>query len=335
MKPKGFLAVCVGLLAVMFIAPGAQAAKYDLKFATGNARPHVSNAIADFVKEQLESRSNGEISVKLFEGGTLGKQQDLIEMTRLGTIDFTVQIVQNIVPFINDFQAFSLSYLFPDYVSFERVLKRGSPIFEHFEKQIDAKLNAKLLAMSGGGARVMSNRVKPITKPAEFKDWKMRVGPSPVVAKIWRTLGTIPVVVSFREVYTALQTGLVQATEHSVSAYTGHKIYEVSPNLAMTQHELMVSVFWVGNKTLDKLPQKYVDLIDEVGSKVTKIGIEWGINADKTLLDKLVKKYGIVVTQPDKAAFRGKILPLHEEIAEQRKVLPILKQIQKIINKAP
>ena len=318
---KRFLKFTLGFVsAALLLQLGAgitaDAATYELKIATGNARPHPVLDMADYMKAQLEKRSNGEISVRVYTIGQLGKQQEIIENTRLGAIDICVQVTTNAVPFVKDFQIFNLSYLFSNWDEFRRVVAHGGRVFTHLSGKVETGLDSTLLALSGGGARSTSNRIKPLKTAADLAGMKFRVGPAPVVGKQWKAIGALPVAASFGEIYTAMQSGLVEATEHSISAYTGSKFYEVAPYLALTEHEIMTLLVFASNKRLARLPKKYQELVKQVGAETGAIGIASAIKADGSLIDGLVKKYGIKVNEVDKASFKEKVVPLHDELAK-------------------
>ena len=319
MKKAASIAICIAVTMVasqLPISVEGMAATYNLKIATGNARPHPVLDMADYMKAQLEKLSNGEISVRVYTIGQLGNQQEIIENTRLGAIDICVQVTTNAVPFVKDFQVFNLSYLFSNWDEFRRVVAHGGRVFNHLSREVESGLDSKLLALSGGGARSTSNRIKPIRSPADLKGMKFRVGPAPVVGKQWKTQGAIPVAASFGEIYTAMQTGLVEATEHSISAYNGSKFYEVAPYLALTEHEIMTLLMFASNKRLGRLPAKYQELIIQVGAEAGPIGIASAIKADNSLISGLIKKYNIKVNEVDKSAFKANVVPLHNELAK-------------------
>lgn len=232
-----FLPALIGLV----IAIPAEAAKYNLTSTVAAVKPHPMVVIAEYTARELEKRSGGEIAVKLFTGNQLGSRHDQAEMTRLGTIDIATLAVADIVAFIQELEVFTPNYVFPNYKAFRAVTGPGSPVFRKFVDLFDKKMDVELLALSGGGNRVMSNVHKPVMKPADIKGFKFRVGNSPIESKTWRAQGAIPVPLAYREIYSALQTRLLDATEHSLSGYTSLRFYEAAPYLALTEHKLMVT----------------------------------------------------------------------------------------------
>ena len=305
------------LMFAALVAIPAEAAKYNLKATVAGVKPHPMVVMAEYTARELEKRSGGEIAVKLFTGNQLGSRHDQAEMTRLGTIDIATLAVGDIVAFIAELEVFTPNYVFPNYKAFRAVTNTGSPVFKKFAALFDKKMNVELLALSGGGNRVMSNVHKPVMKPTDITGYKFRVGNSPIESKTWRSQGAVPVPLAYREIYSALQTRLLDATEHSLSGYTSLRFYEQAPHLALTEHKLMVTGQWVSKKTLAKLPKKHRDLLREIGAEVHDVGIKAGIEADSRLVGVLKSKYKVKVTQPDKAAFRNNVSHLLDEVARK------------------
>jgi len=310
------------------IGTAAMAQEFTISIATGNNRPHPNLAMADYMKEQLEARSDGRLAVQVFTAGQLGSQQDMFEQVRMGVVEVAINVAQNVAPFVPEMQVFQLSYLFPDYTAFNAVIADGSPVHDILSASVAANLDSTLLALSGGGTRNVSTARREVLSPADMAGLQMRVGASPVTAAIWGALNTNPVVVDFGETYSAMQTGLINATESSISAYESSRFYEVAPFLSMTQHEFMVSVAVASDRALARLPEDLRNLIIEVGRETESIGTAFGIEADDEIVDRLVAQHGITVSLPDTDAFVEVLVPLHTRIAADMGVGELLAAIQ-------
>ena len=310
---------------------GALAQDYTISIATGNNRPHPNLAMADYMKEQLEARSDGRLAVQVFTAGQLGGQQDMFEQVRMGVVEVAINVAQNVAPFVPEMQVFQLSYLFPDYTAFDAVIADGSPVHAIMANSVSENLDSTLLALSGGGTRNVSTARRDVVSPDDMANLQMRVGASPVTAAIWGALNTNPVVVDFGETYSAMQTGLITATESSISAYESSRFYEVAPHLSMTQHEFMVSVAVASDLALARLPEDLQALILEVGGETESIGTAFGIEADAEIVDRLVADHGVIVSEPDTDAFIEVLVPLHMQIAADMGVEDLLAAIQSTV----
>lgn len=323
----------VAITAAMFglVGSGALAQEYTISIATGNNRPHPNLAMADYMKEQLEARSEGRLGVQVFTAGQLGGQQDMFEQVRMGVVEIAINVAQNVAPFVPEMQVFQLSYLFPDYTAFDAVIANGSPVHTIMATSVSENLDSTLLALSGGGTRNVSTAVRDVVSPDDMANLRMRVGASPVTAAIWGALNTNPVVVDFGETYSAMQTGLITATESSISAYESSRFYEVAPHLSMTQHEFMVSVAVASDLALARLPEDLQALILEVGAETESIGTAFGIEADAEIVDRLVADHGVIVSEPDTDPFIEVLVPLHMQIAADMGIEDLLATIQSTV----
>ncbi len=310
--------LAIATLAFLALAPvgAADAQTYELRIGTGNARPHPAIAAADFMKEQIEARTDGDVSVTVYTIGQLGTQLDMIENTSLGAIDMVVQITTNAVSIVPDFQIFNFFYLFDDIDAFNAVIEPDGALFEHFEQQVADKLNSRLYTFASGGNRILSNEVRPVETPADLDGMKMRAS-APLTQKQWAEFGMTSFPVSFGEQYTALQTGLIEATENSVSATYGRKIPEVAPYVALTNHEIMTLFVMGSDVALGNLPEDYQDIIAEVAREAGPVGTASAAELDQSVLQRLREFPGATITEPDTSAFAERLLPLHDQLAEE------------------
>ncbi len=188
--------------------------------------------MAEYFKKEVESKSDGRISVKIFPGASLGKDPAIISDLKIGVVDLMISSTNNAEKQVPEFQVFSLGYLFPDFDSFSRVVSPDGDVQKYFE-DVYAKRNIgmKLLALGASGSRNLSNGKKPVNSLDDIKGFKMRTPPSPMISKVWAALGTMPVTVAWSELYAGVQTGMVDALESSIPGYRGSKLYEVAPYL--------------------------------------------------------------------------------------------------------
>ncbi|SDL29619.1 TRAP transporter substrate-binding protein [Natronincola ferrireducens] len=312
-------------------AAGGEAAdkEYSLRLATVVNPPHPWVEMAEYFAEELEKRTDGKVKVTVYPSAQLGSDETTIDEMRTGTIDFIVGGAQNAASFIPQYQAFGLAYLFTDDDHFENTIAHGSPVFNRFAELYEEKnLGIKLLGLSGGGVRNVSNNLRPITTPADLQGMRMRLPGSPMEAKLWEALGAIPTSLPWSEIYTAIQTGVVSTFESTISGYNGSKLYEVAKYHSETQHLYMLSHFSMSQSTFDKLPEDYQKIVQEVAIEASLKGTEIGKQFDKELLVDFVEKYGVEVNKVDTQAFMEIVQPLHDELAEDIDATDILQMIR-------
>lgn len=310
-------------------APAVDPGKtYELKLATVVNPPHQWIDMGEFFAEEVAKRTDGKVKVTVYPSGQLGSDETTVDEMRTGTIDFVIGGTQNFASFVPEFQVFGLSYLFESAEEFERVLAQDSPVTQKFrDLYAEKKLGLKLLGLSNGGSRNTSNNLKPIVTPNDLKGLKMRLPGSPMEAKLWGALGAIPTSLPWNEVYSAMQTGVVNAFESTISGYSGSKTYEVAPFHSKTQHLYMVTHFTMSELTYNKLPEEYVKIIEDVANEASLVGSKIAMESEDGILQELVEKFDVKVNEVDKAAFAAVVTPHYKELADSVKAGDILEMI--------
>jgi TRAP-type C4-dicarboxylate transport system substrate-binding protein len=173
----------------------------------------------------------------------------------------------------------------------------------------------------------MSSRVKPIRSIEDVQGLKMRVPGGPVAAKVWKAFGTLPVSLPWTELYTALQTGVVDACESTIPGFTSAKLYEVSKYLGKTEHEFMVSVFLMSQKTYAKLPADLQALVRRTVEESAVISTKEGVDQTLSMLEDL-RKRGLTITDVDKSGFMSRSVAIQDEEAGKLNLTDVLGQIR-------
>ena len=326
----GFRMIVAGLAAgLALVAAQAHAADYKLRLHTLVKSPHPYNDMADYMKTELAAKSGGKIEVQIFDAGQLGQDPAVLGEMGLGTIDLIVSSTSNAVKQVPEFQVFSIPYLF---TSLDDVMTRvgpGSKAEAYFQKiYADRKLGIQLLALGVAGARNMANSVKPVTALSDISGMKMRTPPSALMSKSWAALGTIPVQIAWGELYAAVQTGVAQGLESSLPGYTGSKLYEVAPYLAMTEHEMQVNHISISDRAWKKLPTDLQALMLKTAQDAAVIGKEKADQYDGELVEELKAKYNVTVTTPNVAEFQATLKPVQVELAQELKLTDALNSLQ-------
>ncbi len=327
------LAAAVGTAAIaagtLMTAGLAEAADTTLRIHTLVSSPHPYNDMAEFMKEKLEAESDGRIAVKIFDAGQLGQDPEVIGEMGLGTIDLMISSTNNAVKQIPEYQIFSMPYLFADIDEMASKVGPDSPVMAYFEKvYADRGLGMKLLALTGSGTRNLSNSKHAVETVADIEGMKMRTPPSKMESETWAALGTLPVSVAWGELYAAMQTGVADAMESSLPGYTGSKLYEVSPYLAMTQHTIQATHVSISERTWNKLPDDLKALVAETAIEAAALGLEKAKGYDADLVKTLASDHGVTVTQPDIASFQEKLAPKQAELAAELGIAEELKLIR-------
>ena len=304
-------------LATIAIAGSAYAADYTLRIHTLVKSPHPYNDMAQAFKEEVEAKSDGAIAVKIFDAGQLGQDPAVIGEMGFGTIDMMISTTSNAVQQVPEYAIFAMPYLFKGMDDALAKVGPGTPVADYFQKVYDERaVGMKLLALGASGTRNLSAAKVSVTSPEDLKGLKMRTPPSPMNSQTWAAFGMLPVTVAWGELYAAMQTGVAEAMESSLPGYTGSKLYEVSPNLSLTEHTIQINHTSISKRTWDKLPENLQKIVQNAAVAANAYGVEKAKGYDASLVDKLVSEHGVKVSHPDKEAFMAVVAPLQKKLAE-------------------
>lgn len=310
-------------------ATSARAAEVRLRIHTLVKSPHPYNDMAAALKAELEAKSGGAIAVQIFDSGQLGQDPAVIGEMGLGTIDMMISTVNNATQQVPEFGIFSMPYLFEGMDAVIPAIGPGTKVHDHFAKAFeDRGLGMRLLALGGSGTRNLSTAKVKVEGLADMAGLKMRTPPSPMDAETWSALGMLPVTVAWGELYAAIQTGVAEALESSLPGYAGSKLYEVAPNLALTEHTIQINHISMSERSWKKLSPELQTLVSEAAAAANQLGLDKAKTYDADLVEELQAKNGVVVTRPDKAEIIAKLAPIQEKLAEQLSLMPELKLLK-------
>lgn len=314
---RATLAVTTGWIALA-AAGSVQAADYTLRLHTLVKSPHPYNDMAQAMKAEIEEKSGGQIAVEIFDSGQLGQDPAVIGEMGFGTIDLMISTTSNAAQQIPEYSIFTMPYLFGSMDEVLETVGPGSAVQAHFEQvYADRAVGMKLLALGASGTRNMATASVAVSGPADLAGLKMRTPPSPMDAKTWAAFDMHPVTVAWGELYAAMQTGVADAMESSLPGYTGSKLYEVAPNLALTEHTIQINHTSMSQRSWDKLPEDLQKIVQEAAVSANAFGVEKAKEYDAGLVDTLQSEHGVSVTRPDKAPFIEVLAPIQVELAKE------------------
>lgn len=323
--------IYVSIIAAASIAAGAPAAAQQLRLSTQANAPHPWLDAAQVLRDDMLAATDGRIEIAISGGGALGNDATALDEMRMGTIDLLIGGTQEATPFFPEYQLFSLSYLFEDDEALRRTLEPDGAVLEYFRQVYDdSGSGLKLLALTGGGVRNLSNSRRAIEEIGDVAALRMRVPGSRMDALMWETSGALPTSLPFTELYTGMQTGVVDAFESTISAYVANKLYEVAPHHAFTEHQFMVSHITMSAASFDRLAPEDQDALMAAAARAAEVAIDAGIAYDRSLLAPLIESGQVHVSQVDKEPFIQIVSPLHDQVAQDLGVSDLLDLIRGI-----
>lgn len=214
--------------------------------------PDPEHAFALLFKDYVESQTGGAVEVELFGAGSLGSYRQTLEMVQNGSLDINIG-TGSLGSFFEPFQIFTIPYLFSsDDVA--TAYFENSTWWAGLMDQMEEETGFKYLAMGQNGWRNFTNNVREIRSPEDLQGVKFRVMESPVYVKMIESMGGNAVPIAWNELYTALQTGVVDGEENPISSITLGKLYEVQEYLTMDGHVWSENVMVMNADKFDSLP---------------------------------------------------------------------------------
>lgn len=283
----------------------AQTPEFTLKFANNLPNTHPITHQAEKMAERIAAESKGRIKIQIFPNNQLGNDADMLAQVRAGAIDFFTLSPLILGVLVPAAQISGVGFAFKDYDQVWSAL--DGDLGAYVRKQIDAR--SSLFAFEkiwDSGYRQITTSTRQVNGPADLKGLKIRVPTSPLWTSMFRAFDSAPTSINFAEVYSALQTRIVEGQENPLSVISTGKIYEVQKYCAVTNH--MWDGFWfLGNKkSFARLPK---DLQEIVTRNVNIAAVDQRKEVDelnKSLAVEMRTK-GLQFNDPDPQAFREKL----------------------------
>jgi len=256
---KRMTIIVIGLFLLMGVS--AHGAPIEIKFAHVDA-PDVciskKGAAGAAFKNLVDTETMGAVDVKVFPAGQLGNERELIEGTKIGTIQMSM-VSAAIAGYYKEAQVLDIPYLFSSAPIAWKVMDGwfGKEMVEDCLK----KTGMRILAYGETGFRNFTNSVRPIKSPADMKGLKIRVMESPVYVNMVKALGAAPTPIAWTETYTALQQKVVDGQENPVSVIMMVKFYEVQKYLTLEGHSYGVDFILINDKFYQGLPKETQQII--------------------------------------------------------------------------
>ena len=293
----------IGSVGAPFVAR-AQQAEFTYKFANNLPDSHPLNIRAKEMSAAIKTETNGRVDVQVFPNNQLGADTDVLSQLRSGGVEFfTISglILATLVPAasIN-----GMGFAFPDYPTVWKAM--DGDLGAYVRGQI-AKAN--LVAMDkiwDNGFRQTTSSTKPINGPEDYKGFKIRVPVSPLWTSMFKAFDAAPASINFNEVYSALQTKIVEGQENPLALISTAKLNEVQKYCSLTNHMWDGYWFLANRRAWEALPE---DVRTIVARNINAASVKARVDTEKlnaTVREELTAK-GLTFNQPDVAPFREKL----------------------------
>ncbi len=308
---RQFVASSVGasafVVAAPYVARGAE--PVILKLGHPDTALHPSHALGNQLGKMIEERTGGAVKVRVFPGGQLGSNTNIVTGLATGIVDLSIHTSGYASSVYTPLQVLDLPFLFRDAATAEKVLDGAIG-----QDLLNGMAATGIYGLSWGthGWRITETTNKPVREPADLAGLKIRIQPSPVFNATFKAIGAVPVVMDITELYLALSQNTVHGMEVPFMAVASSKLYEVTKQAALTNHVYNASILMASKSKLDSLDPKHQDAIRQVGKEIGPI---WrNLVVQKTGESrKLCEDKGMKVSETNYEAFRKVVQPVYTE----------------------
>jgi C4-dicarboxylate-binding protein DctP len=315
MKLKGCLkSLILGAVALALpMTAVAAPAPITIKFSHVVAANTPKGQAAMYFKKLAEERTKGRVKVEVYANSQLYKDNEEMPALELGSVQMLAPSLAKFAPLgVKEFELFDLPFIFDNYQELHKVTQ--GPVGQKLLKKLEPK-GILGLAYWDNGFKVMSAN-KPLKTPADFRALKMRIQSSKVLDAEMRSMGAIPQVISFSEVYQALQTGVVNGTENPPSNLYTQKMYEVQKYVTVSDHGYLGYAVIVNKKFWNGLPADIRSILEGAMKDATTYANEVAKKDNDEAL-ALVKKSGrsqiITLTPQERHVWKKTMDKAHKE----------------------
>ena len=324
---KTITTTLAGLLASAAMVTAASACEITLRSSDTHPEGYPTVVAVQKMGEMLQERSGGRICVEVFHSAQLGQEKDTIEQTQLGVIDLNRVSLGPFNNIIEETKVFSLPYIFS-----------GT---DHMHKVVDGEIGDKILgefqnhqlvglAYYDGGSRSFYNSQKPITSIEDIEGMKFRVMQSDVFVDMVDALGGNATPLPYGEVYSSIQTGVIDGAENNWPSYESSGHFEVAGYYTLDQHLIVPEVLVMSQAAWNKLSAEDQALVRQAAKDSVPVMRDLWAEREKASEEK-VRAAGVeVITDIDKKPFMDAMDPVYEKHVTSDKLKALVSEIRAV-----
>src|SRR5216684_76915 len=323
------LAGAIAVIALVCLGSAAIAQqKLILKASDVHPAGYPTVVAVENLGKKLEKATNGRLSVQMFAAMQLGGEKEAIEQAQVGAIQIARVSVGALGPVIDDLNVFNLPFLFRNTAHMQKVI--DGPIGQELLDKVTGNAKAGLIGICwmDAGARSIYDTKKPIHNIGDLKGLKVRVMGNPMFVDMMNALGGNGVAMGYDQVFSALQTGVVDGAENNPPSFVFDNHYQVAKYYALTEHLIVPEILVFSRKTWDTLSAEDRELLKKFGREAqAEERVLWN-QYEKQALEK-AKAAGIQIIEiADKKPFQDAVKPVWDKYGP--KYAEIIKRIQAV-----
>ena len=272
----------------------------------------VHKGILEFQKA-LEKKSKGTLKVKIFPDGQLGSEREVLELLQIGSVAATKVSAATLSNFVPEYHLLGVPYLFKNKQQQFNVLEGpiGKSILEK-----GSKFWLRGLCYYDAGSRSFYTSKKAIRTPDDLKGLKIRVMNNQMAINMVNSMGGSATPLSYSELYTAIQQGVVDGAENNPPSFVSSNHYEISKYYTLDQHSSVPDVLLIGTKYWDKLSEEEKQWVQEAADESSQAQKKfWNESVEESM--RVAKEAGVEIIIPEKALFAEKSKSVVEEYLKE------------------
>jgi tripartite ATP-independent transporter DctP family solute receptor len=300
-----------------------------LKLAHGLDLTHPVHKAMVYMAKRCEEISDGQLKLQIYPSGQLGSEQQCVELLQLGSLALTKVSSATLESFTDDYKVLGIPYIFKS--------------TEHAFRVLDGPIGKDILASSkpyliiglcfyDAGSRSFYTLNKPINHPDDLSGMKIRVQKSIVSFELVKAMGGSPTPISWGELYTALQSGVVDGAENNPPSFYTSRHYEVCKYYSLNEHSMIPDVLTISLKVWNGLSDQQKAWLQQAANESVPVERKlWAESVAESL--KAVQEAGVEIIYPDKDAFAEKASSIYELFEDQPVIYSLIQRIKEEENK--
>jgi tripartite ATP-independent transporter DctP family solute receptor len=328
-KTKRFKLTFILIITILLLMPMTIGAEKVFRMAHNHSGETPTTLGCYYFADRVEELTDGEIKIEVFIGGVLGSELETMEQLLEGTIEMNRVSPINLGEFAPMMGIFGVPYLFKNEQHFLDVAHGdiGRELAATCENY-----GVKLLSYFYTGSRSIYNRVRPINRPEDLKGLKIRVMGSELMIETMKVLGASPTTTAYSEVYSALQTGVIDGGENPPASVVDMSFYEVADYYSLNEHFTIPDLIVMSKEVWDDLEPVHKAIFLRVARETEIYVHELVVEALQESLD-FIAESGVkvnTVSDENKTLFIEKVKPIHEELKASGTFGGYIERIQSI-----
>ncbi|WP_234570754.1 TRAP transporter substrate-binding protein [Rhodohalobacter sp. 614A] len=318
----------LSVLSLFLFSCGSESDVRVLKLGHGLDNTHSVHKAMEFMAKRVHEESNGKMRIDIYPSQQLGSERELLELLQIGSLDITKVSSSVIEGFEPLYKIFSVPFLFEDkehrFAVYDGEIGR---------ELLEAGQNIRLVGLTyyDAGTRSFYTKDRPIRHPDDLEGMKIRVQESPASLRMVNMLGGSATPISFGELYTALQQGIVDGAENNPPSLHLTRHYEVVDYYSLDEHTAVPDMLFASRFTWERLTDEEKEILQNAAQESAIYQRKlWEESTNEAM--EAVQEAGMEIVYPDKEPFREKLQPIYDEYEQDEELNSYIQRIQELAN---